>query len=103
VKRPVRIAEHLAGEEDEVGLAIGDDGVGLLRISDHADRGSGDCGLGTNARGEGCLECRTDGDGGVGNLTAGRAVDKVDAMGAEMAGEGDGVVHGPSAFDPVGG
>jgi len=103
VERPVRIAEHLAGEEDEVGVAFGDDGVGLLGISDHADSGGGNCGFGTDARGKGCLESGTNGDDRVRNLAAGGAIDEVDPMGAEMAGKGDGVINGPAAFNPIGG
>ena len=103
MERPVGIAEHFAGEEDEIGLAVGDDCVGLLRIGDHADGGGGDGGFGADARGEGNLVAGADGDFCVGNEAAGGDVDEVDAVGAEMAGESDGVVDGPAAFGPVGG
>ncbi len=103
VERPVGIAEHFAGEEDEIGVAFGDDGVGLLRVCDHADGGGGNRGFGTDARGKGCLKRRTNGDDRVRNLAAGGAIDEVDAMGAEMAGEGDGVINSPAAFNPIGG
>ena len=43
--RPVRLAEQLAGEEDQVGVAAGDDLVGLRRLGDQADRAGQDPGL----------------------------------------------------------
>jgi len=49
------------------------------------------------------LESGTNGDDRVRNLAAGGAIDEVDPMGAEMAGEGDGVINGPAAFNPIGG
>ncbi len=101
VQRPVWVAEHLAGEEDEIGVALGDDGVCLLGISDHAYGRGGNGALGADACGERCLESRTDGDSRVRDLSTGGAIDEVDAVGAQMAGESDGVVDGPAAFHPI--
>ena len=89
---PVGIAEHFAGEEDEIGLALGDDGVGLMRVGDHADGSSGSGGFGADARGKGSLETGTDGDLCVRNQAAGGDVDEVDAVGTQETAEGDGVV-----------
>lgn len=103
VERPVWIAEHFAGEKDEVGAAFGDDCVGLMRVCDHADGGGGNRGFGPDARGKRRLERGADRDDGVRNLAARGAIDEVDALGAEMAGEGDGVIDSPAAFNPIGG
>lgn len=100
VERPVGVAQHFAGQEDEVGFAGGDDGVGLLRLGDHADGGSGDGGFGANAFGERGLEGGADGDFGVGDQSSGRDVDEVDAMGAEVTGEGNRFVDGPAGLRP---
>ena len=102
MERPVGIAEHFASEEDEIGLSFGDDGVGLMGIGDHADGGCRDGGFGADARGEGYLVAGAEGDGGMGDETAGGAIDQVDATGAELPGERDGVVDGPTIFGPVG-
>ena len=96
VEGPVGVAEELAGEEDEVGLAGGDDGVSLGRISDEADGGGGDVGFAADAGGEGDLEAWADGDFGVGDLAAGGDIDQINAMVAEEMGELDGVVDGPA-------
>src|SRR4051794_3520508 len=37
LERPVWLSEQLPGEEDEVGVAPGDDLVGVLRLGDEAD------------------------------------------------------------------
>ena len=87
VEGPVRIAEHCARQQDEVGFFFGNDFVGLLRVGDHADGGGGDGGFSADACSEGSLIARTDGNGGMGYEAAGRAIDEVDAVGAEMAGE----------------
>ena len=101
VQGPVRVAEHLAGKEDEIRLTVGDDGVCLLGIGDHAHGRSRNGGLGPDACGEGCLERWTDGNGCVRDLATGGAIDEVDAVRAQVAGEGDGVVNGPAAFNPI--
>src|ERR1700679_422073 len=104
VKGPIGIAEELAGEEDEVGFAGGDDGVGLGGIGDHADGGGGDVGIAADASGEGDLIAGADGDLYIGNKAAGRDVDEVDAAFAEEVGEPDGLVDVPAAIlRPIGG
>ena len=101
MKGPVGIAEHLAGEEDEIGLALGNDCVGLMRVGDHADGGSGNGGFGADARGKGGLETGTDRDRCVRDEAAGRDVDEIDSAGAKMASERDGVVWRPSTVCPI--
>ena len=41
-QRPGRFAQRGAGEEHDVGLAVGDDLLGLLGVGDQADRAGGD-------------------------------------------------------------
>jgi len=103
LNRPVGVTEHLAGKEDEVGLTVCDDCVGLVRIGDHAHGRGGNGSFVADACGEGSLESRADGDLGIRDQSAGRGVDEVDAVSAEEAGESNGVVDGPTLFDPIAG
>lgn len=103
VERPIRIAEHGAGEEDEIGVAFGNDRVGLMRVSDHANGGGGYGGFCADAGGEWGLEGGADGDFGVGNLTTGGDIDEVDSVGAQVTGKDDGIVDGPAIVGPVSG
>src|SRR6185437_1288170 len=48
VERPVGVAQELAGKEDEVGLVVADDLVGLDWPGDHPDRACGQLGLAVN-------------------------------------------------------
>ena len=77
--------------------------VGLVRVGDHAHGCRGNAGFGADSRGKGCLKAGADGNAGVGNLSAGGAVDQVDAMRAEEARKGNGFVDGPAALGPIGG
>src|SRR5579872_3842921 len=101
MQRPVGIAEHFAREEDHVGSTFGDDGVGLMRIGDHADGRSWNGSFGPDTRREGNLEGRSDRDLGMGDETSGGDVDEIDAARAEKAGESDGFVDGPAAWRPL--
>jgi len=103
VERPVGVAQHLAGEEDDVGLAFGDDFVGLLRFGDEADCGGGDACFFADAFGEGDLEGGAGGNFGMRHKAAGGDIDEIDAVFAEMAGELYGFVGRPPTFGPVGG
>ena len=93
-ERPVRIAHQLAGEEDGVGAAGGDDFVGLGGLGDHADGAGGDPGFGADRVRERDLVAGGDRDLRVGDEAAGGAVDEVDAR---SRGRGRG---GCSAGDP---
>lgn len=101
MQRPVGIAEHLAGEEDQIGLTLADDCIGLMRVGDHADGRGGNCGFGADARGKRSLETGTGRDFGVRNQASGRDVDEVDAMSAEEACESDRVIWRPAALSPI--
>ena len=99
--RPVGVAEHFARHEDEVGLALVDDAVGLGGLGDHADGGGGDGGFVADASREVDLIAGREGNFGVGDVAAGRAVDQVNAVFAQEAGKLNRVVDGPAAFRPV--
>ncbi len=97
----VGIAEKFAGDEDEIGLAGVDDVFGLLGFGDHADGAGEDFGVAADLRGKRDLVAGAGGDFGVEGVTAGGGVDEVDAEGLDEAGELDGVVNRPAAFDPI--
>ena len=101
VNGPVGVAEHFAGQEDEIGVSGGDDVVGLMRIGDHADGGSGDVGFVADLGSKGNLVAWAGGDFGIGNHAARRAIDEVDAVVAEEGGKSNGIIDGP-AFRFVG-
>ena len=79
VQGPVGIAEHLASQNDEVGLATADDLVGLGGFGDHADGAGWNTGFVVDGLGVTDLVARADGDllGGV--VAAAGDVDEVDA------------------------
>ena len=83
MERPVGIAEHLSGKEDEIGLAGGNDAVGLNGIGNEADGGRGNVGFAPDSGGKLNLKTGTDGNLRVGDLAAGRNIDQVDATIAE--------------------
>ena len=51
MERPVGIAKELAGQQDEVGLPIADDLVGLRGRGNHPDGAGGDSGFAANSLG----------------------------------------------------
>jgi hypothetical protein len=102
MKGPIRVAQHFASEEDEVGVTFGDDGVGLVRVSDHPDGGSGDGCLGADPGSERCLKSGAHGNLREGNLTAGGAINQIDTMGTEVTCEGYGFINRPAACGPIG-
>ncbi len=100
---PERVAKKFAGEKYRVGLAGADDGVGLLRGCDHADGTSGQTGLSPNLCCEGDLVAGAEGDLLQRAVSAGGAIEQINPVGGQFAGESDGVVDRPAAFDPVAG
>src|SRR6266702_3371228 len=98
---PVRITEHFTRHEDEVGLALGDDGVGLRRLGDHADGGGRNGCFFADAGGEINLVAGSHGNFYVRHESARGTIDQVDRVIAEDAAELDRVVDGPATFDPV--
>jgi hypothetical protein len=85
VQGPVGIAQHFAGEKDHVGVAGGDDLIGLCGFCDHADGGRGNSSFSPDAGGERHLETGADGNAGVRNLAARGDVDEVNAMSGQQA------------------
>ena len=85
MQRPIGVAQHLAGEQHDVGLIVADDLVGLRRRGDHADRGGGDIRLATNSLGERRLIAWPDGDIRLLNIAARRAIDHIDAESKQLA------------------
>ena len=104
---PVGIAEELAGEEDEVGLAVANDLVGLRGGGNHAYGAGGDGGFAADGFGVDDLVAGTDGNLLGGMVAAGGDVDEVYACLLEELGEGYGLGEIPAFAerfcDPVGG
>jgi hypothetical protein len=100
---PVGVAQQLATEKNEVNLALSHDGIGHHGVGNHTHGRGGNAGLAADSSGKLDLESGTDGDLGVGNLSAGRNVNEIDAVLAQELGELDGFIDGPAAGDPVGG
>ena len=86
---PIGIAQQLAREENEIRAALRHDGVGLMRIGDHAHRGRWNPGFLADACGERRLIGGADLHLSIGNEAARRDIDKIHAMEAEKAGEPD--------------
>jgi len=68
--RPVRIAEHFASQENQVGVALSHKGVRLAGISDHAHGRGGNAGFRADPGGKRRLEAGADGNVGVGDLAS---------------------------------
>lgn len=98
---PIWIAQQFAREEDEIRATLCHDGVGLMRLDDHADGGGGNSGFFADACGERRLIGGADLDSRIGNEAARRDIDKINAMGAENAREPDRFIDGPSAICPI--
>ncbi len=101
VERPIRIAQHLAGQEHQISLTLGYELVGLVWIGDHTHGCRWNAGLRSDSSRKGCLKAGSDGNAGIGNLSAGRSVDQVNAMRFEKARKLNRVVDGPAALDPI--
>lgn len=78
MERPVRIAQQFAPEKNEIGLALGNDGIGLGGVSNQTNGCGGNGCFATDSGRKLNLKSRSGGDLGVGNLTAGRNIDKID-------------------------
>lgn len=102
--RPRGAAQQLTAEQDGVGLAVGEDLLGLLHLGDEADGGHGQLRLGLHARGEGDLVAGADRDAHDGRVAAGRDVEQIDAVLLEEGGEAHGLLGRPAVLlRPVGG
>ncbi len=104
---PVGVAEELAGEEDEVGLAGADDLVGLGGLGDHAYGGSGKAGFAADGLGVNDLVAGAGGDLLAGVVAAGGDIYEVDAFCLQELGELDRLGEIPAwaegLWSPVGG
>ena len=98
---PVGVVQHGASERDHIGLAFGDDRLGLLGRGDQPDRTRRDAGLALHLFGE--LHVRIGNQGGprVGADAAGGNADEIDAEGLEFPAESNGIVGREPAVDPV--
>ena len=76
---PVRITEHLSGQQDRVGLSSGDDRFRLVRIGDQADGASGDLRLAPDSFGERHLIAGGDRNICFRRRSAAGAIDQIDA------------------------
>ncbi len=70
VKRPVRLAQRLASQQNDVGLRVADDGVGLHRVGNQADGGDTNLRAAFYGFGEWHLIARRDWDAGVRYVSA---------------------------------
>ena len=107
VKGPVRVAEELTSEQDEVGLTGANDLIRLGWFGDHSDGSGGDLGLAVDGLGVVDLVAGADWDllGGV--VATGGDVYEIDICLLEEFGEGDGLGEVPACAEglgsPVGG
>ena len=99
---PIRIAKHLARQQHQVSFSVGDDGVGLVRFSDHADGCGRDAGLLANSRGKRHLVARTHRNPRAGYIAARGDIDQVHSVLAEQPRQLHRLVGIPAAFRPVG-
>ena len=99
MERPVRVAEELAGQKDEVGLAGADDLVGLGGLGDHAYGAGGDFGFVPDGFRVVDLVAGADGDllGRV--IAAGGDIDQIDALLLHELGEGYGLGEVPACAE----
>jgi hypothetical protein len=98
---PARIVEHRPRHGHHVGLSLGNDRLGLLRLGDQPDHARGDAALALDPFGNRQVVARRRRRPGVGGDTARRAIDEVDAFRLERLGMGDGFVRGDAAVLPL--
>src|SRR6266851_8096274 len=99
---PAGIPEQPARKRDHVGLAFGDDFLGLSRFGNQADCDGDDAGVLADAFGERDLVAGSDGNRLVLHQPAARTIDPVAAESLQFPGEHDGLLEVPAALDPVG-
>ena len=87
VPAPARVVEHGARKRDHVGLALGDDRLGLRRRHDQSDRAGGDAGLALDPRGDRHVVA------GLGRIARGggdaarRHIDEIEAVSLKRLGD----------------
>src|SRR5215468_9691507 len=99
---PTRGVEHAAGKRDHVGLAGGDDLLGLLRLGNQADRHGGDAGGLLDRLRERHLVAGPERNFLQRRYAAGRRIDPVDVALLQFLRVFDGLMNVPAALDPVG-
>ena len=75
MERPVGIAQQFAAEKNKIGLALGNDGIGLDGVGNQANGSGGNGCFATDSGGKPDLESGSGWDLGVGNLASGGNVD----------------------------
>jgi hypothetical protein len=98
-QRPVRIAQQLAREDDEVGATVGDDRLRVGRLGDHPDGSGRDPRLAAYPIRERGLVQRAERDRSRRhrNGAARARVDQVDALVAQQPGQRDRLIEVPAA------
>ena len=103
MQRPVRVAQQLPGQENQVGLACAQNVLGLGWLGDHAHRARGHFRFLAHAFGKTGLVARAGRDLGIAGRAARRHIDQIHAKHTQASGQLDGFVRVPAVFHPVGG
>ena len=103
VHRPIGIAQHGARQENKIGLAFRNDGVGLRRLGDESNRRRGNACLASNSRGKFNLKAGSCRNLRVRHKSARGCIDKIDAVLAQLFRKLHRFVGVPAAIRPVGG
>ena len=101
MKGPVGVSKHFPGDNDDIRLTRRHDLLRLHGLRDQADGACRDSDAGADLRRKGDLVTGTGGDAGIGNQSAARAVDQVDADSLEAKRKLDGLRQVPPPLDPV--
>ncbi len=96
-ERPVRIAQHFAGEEHDIRLPGTDNLVGLGRLGDHTHGASRNSSFAPDSFRERDLVAGADRDLLAGIVASRGDVDEIDVLGAQQTGELHGFVHRKAA------
>ena len=102
VPGPMRAVHQPPRDRHHVGLAVGEDGLGLARLGDLADRHGGDAGAPPHRFSQRHLVAGLGVDLLLERHAAAGGADVIAAARLELLGEGDRVVDVPAARDPVG-
>ncbi len=100
---PIGLTQEFARQDDHVGFALVEDGVGLVGVGDHADCSCEDAGALADLVGERDLVAGGDRNFCVGDHAARGTVNQIHAERAEKLGEGDGLFDVPAAGNPIAG
>ena len=101
MKRPIRVAQHLASEQNHIRLSAVDDLVGLSGFGNHAHSARKYAGIAANAFGKRHLIAGANGNFCGGDVASRGAIDKIDAKRTQVSRQFHGLLNIPAAFDPV--